>query len=233
MPKHPLLSILSHPNATEEMAEKAFLQAHQNAKKYGNRFDDSAAIAAGSRAFSKRLFDKYIDHPELSGHLTSSRHFNNWVDKVGIDNALSHPNKNVTTQIANWHPGFNDWVDKVGFEEALNHPNESVATAATYHPKYSKWLDTGGVNSLLDRPIQHRWFINNAVSHPNFHQWVNKVGIERALNHPEFAVVKETTNNPNFKNWVRENPEKALKHHNSDVIGRATWILYHDKDSVI
>ena len=145
MPKHPLLSILSHPNATEEMAEKAFLQSHEAFRKALARYDydaagrhsDVAKIAAGSRAFSKRLFDKYIKFDEYCENLTHSRHFDH-VDMDRLEGLLEHNHPDVVKR-AIAHPKFDDWISKVGFKKALNNEHDSVISAVKKHPDYAKW----------------------------------------------------------------------------------------------
>lgn len=188
MPKQPLRSILNHPNATEEMAEKAFLKAHEAFREakwqrdWGTMENHSymAQIAAGSRVFSKRLFDKYIDHPELSGHLTHSRHFNSWVDKVGFDKAMSHHNDDVQFAAVE-HPDFGKWLDELGIDEALDHPSEHVQYAAADHPHFRKWVSKVGFDRALSHP--HDYVGEMAAEHPKFDSWVHSLGKDRAMSH--------------------------------------------------
>ena len=113
-------NLLNHKAATPEMADKAFSNTPDH---------ETRDLIAGSKAFDKNLFNKYIDHPKLSYHMGASRHLNSWVDKVGMDKALSHPSEGVQSA-AIYHPKFNEWVDKVGMDKALKHPSWQVRDVA-------------------------------------------------------------------------------------------------------
>jgi hypothetical protein len=60
---------------------------------------------------------------------------------------------------------------------------------------------------------------------PEFRKWVDKVGIEHSLNHPDPHVQEETVRHPKFDDWVRANPEKALKHNSAFVNEFAQYAL--------
>ena len=156
--KNIILSLLNHPQATEEQAERVFTQ-HP---------DKSARVIASlSKAFTKRLFDRYIDHPEHSGNLAESRYFNDWVGKVGFDKALSYPSDAVQSA-ASRHPDFNNWVDKVGIDKALSHPNDYVQYATTRHPDFNNWVSKIGIDKALSHPNST---VRSAVTnHPDFNR---------------------------------------------------------------
>jgi hypothetical protein len=75
-------SLLSHKNATPEMAERLFLRAHDMINNATDPYNSDgvedglslAEVAAASRVFTKQLFDKYKDNPYMLGYMASSRH---------------------------------------------------------------------------------------------------------------------------------------------------------------
>ena len=175
-------SILSHKDATPEMAERLFLHGASNESK-----NYLAQVAAASRAFTKQLFDKYKDNPDMLGHMTYSKHFNRWVDSVGIDKALEHPNQHVQSAVTE-HPEFNNWVSRVGIDKALEHPIDYTRHAAAWHPEFNNWLKQPG---NMDKALEHpSWRVRHAATeHPEFNNWLKQPGnMDKALNHSDWYV---------------------------------------------
>lgn len=117
-----LASLLSHKEATPEMAEHVFLHGKEENHKH---------IAAASRAFTKQLFDKYKDDPEKFELMTQSRHFDNWLKQPGnMDKVLAGTNTYAHFN-ATRHPEFKNWVSRVGIDKAFEHPSKDVVLAAS------------------------------------------------------------------------------------------------------
>lgn len=177
------------------MAERLFLRAHDMINNATDPYNSDgvedglslAEVAAASRVFTKQLFDKYKDNPYMLGYMASSKHFNRWVDSVGIDKALEHPDINVQHAAAR-HPEFNNWVSRVGIDKALEHPSEYVQYGATKHPEFSNWLKQPG---NMDKALEHdNWEVQQAAAqHPEFGNWLKQPGnMDKVLEHPNDNV---------------------------------------------
>jgi hypothetical protein len=228
-------SLLSHKDATPEMAERIFLHGvkENQPNKRGGYEDGSAEhianIAAASRVFNKQLFDKYKHDPRMLDLMYESKHFKRFVDdhikQHGIGKTLEHSSHYVY-RAATKTPEFKELLKQLGIHNALFSLNPRMQWATAKTPEFKEWLKQP---DNMDKALKHPdpdIIIDRIINTPEFKDYVSnhikQHGMEKTLEHPNWYVSNAAIKTPEFKDYVsnhikQHGMEKTLEHPNWHV----------------